>query len=342
VQDAISWGLVRALEVSMGADEPGSRPVLKNVDAYALYLRGRLAYSRYDKAGYDQAASYFRQAMELDPESAQAPAMLASVYLNLAAYGLVQSDAGFEEARRIAEHARMLDPRSELATAVLGAVYVVHDWNWASGATELDRALALAPGSARILLLHSIAPLALGQWDEALRDLNASVALDPLLPSSYFLLGLSQLGAGNWSEAEAAFKRTLEIAPSYTFVYSYLAKALLLQGERQAALQQIELEPDETRKWLGRAVISYALGRKADSDAALKKLLMHISDPNSAAFIAEAHAQRGERDAAFIWLDRAFTQKAPTLYRIKGDPYLKPLKGDPRYNAFLRKMKLPE
>jgi len=179
VQDEISWGLVRALEVSMGADEP-RRPSLKSVDAYALYLRGRHAFGRYDKAGFDQAASYFRQAMELDPDSALVPAWLALVYFNFASFGLVQPDTGYEEARRYAERARMLDPQSELAAAVLGAIYVVHDWNWAGGKAELDRALTLAPGNARIILFHSIAPIALGQWEDSLRDQNTSVALDPL------------------------------------------------------------------------------------------------------------------------------------------------------------------
>jgi TolB-like protein len=48
MQDELSWGLVRALQVSMDVDEPASRPLLKNVDAYALYLRGRQALGRYD------------------------------------------------------------------------------------------------------------------------------------------------------------------------------------------------------------------------------------------------------------------------------------------------------
>lgn len=88
-QDEISVGLVRALQLSMGTDEPGSRPTLKNVDAYTLYLRGRQAFDRLDKAGFDQAASYFRQTMQLDSESALAPAWLAFVYFEQATYGFV-------------------------------------------------------------------------------------------------------------------------------------------------------------------------------------------------------------------------------------------------------------
>ena len=341
VQDEISLGLVRALQVSMGADQSGLRPTLKSIEGYNLYLRGRLAYDRLDRAGYDQAASYFRQAMQLEPESALAPAWLA--YLNCwgAASGFVQPGTAFEEARRYAERALSLDPRSELAMGALGLVQIEHDWDWAAGAAELDRALEIAPGNARILALHSVAPMALGQWDAAVRDLNASVALDPLYPAGYMFLGLNHLGAGHWSEAEAAFKRALEITPNRALVHSELARALLFNGEKQAALQQIDLEPDEARHWSGRAAINYALGRKVESDAALKRLT-ELSSPTSAYLIACVHAYRGESDAAFIWLERAFTQKDPTLWRIQSEPFLNSLKGDPRYKAFLTKMNLPE
>jgi adenylate cyclase len=191
-------------------------------------------------------------------------------------------------------------------------------------------------------MLHGVAPYALGQWDIAIRDLSASVALDPLLPSGYYLLGAAQLGAEHWSEAEAAFNRALEIAPNYALAHSYLAKALLFRGDKQAALQQIALEPVEVAQWAGRAAISDALGRKANADAALKRLTELTSEPDSAYLIACVHAYRGESDAAFVWLERAFTRRDKSLFRIKSEPYLNSLKGDPRYKAFLRKMKLPQ
>jgi len=54
------------------------------------------------------------------------------------------------------------------------------------------------------------------------------------------------------------------------------------------------------------------------------------------------YAMRNEPDAAFAWLDRAYAQKDEDLYIIKGNPLLGKVSHDPRYGAFLRKMKLPE
>ena len=54
------------------------------------------------------------------------------------------------------------------------------------------------------------------------------------------------------------------------------------------------------------------------------------------------YAYRGEADKALAWLDRAYSQKDVELYWIKGTPGLKNLNSDPRYKAFLRRMKLPD
>ena len=63
---------------------------------------------------------------------------------------------------------------------------------------------------------------------------------------------------------------------------------------------------------------------------------------NTGAFqIAEIYAYRGEADKAFAWLDLAYKQRGGGLSQMKGDPLLRSLESDPRYPAFLEKMKLP-
>jgi hypothetical protein len=81
--------------------------------------------------------------------------------------------------------------------------------------------------------------------------------------------------------------------------------------------------------------------RSSESDAALLRAT-EAYGARWAYGIAEVHAYRGEIDRAFAWLDRAYRQKDVALYRVKGDPLLKNLESDPRYNAFLRRMNLPE
>jgi len=58
--------------------------------------------------------------------------------------------------------------------------------------------------------------------------------------------------------------------------------------------------------------------------------------------IAEVYAWRGQKDQAFQWLDRAYAQHDGGLPEIKGDPGMASLRTDPRYHAFLVKMKLTQ
>jgi adenylate cyclase len=116
---------------------------------------------------------------------------------------------------------------------------------------------------------------------------------------------------------------------------------LLLRGEAAAALAELQREPDESDQREGAAMAYFALGRRAEANAALSEM-ERMDATTNASGIAETHALRGEIDQAFAWLDRAYQQHDSGLERIKVDPLLKSLHGDPRWKAFLRKMKLPE
>jgi hypothetical protein len=53
------------------------------------------------------------------------------------------------------------------------------------------------------------------------------------------------------------------------------------------------------------------------------------------------YAYRGESDQAFVWLERAYTERDTGLEEMKADPLLAGLRNDPRYSALLKKMRLP-
>jgi len=88
-------------------------------------------------------------------------------------------------------------------------------------------------------------------------------------------------------------------------------------------------------------VVAYAQGRQAESDNALRQLIdKHAQE--SAYQVAEVYAYRGETDLAFAWLERAYAQRDPGLSSIRSNALLRNLHGDPRWRAFLEKMRLAE
>jgi TolB-like protein/Tfp pilus assembly protein PilF len=342
MQDEIAASLVRALQIEVAGDGIISRPALRNTEAYTLYLQGLHARDRGNQQGFEEARSDFQRALSLDPSFAAAATRLAEMYSVLGLFGFMPPSIAFEKARQTYELALKLDPKSATPHAGLGSIHDIYDWDWAAGDRELKQALALAPNDAGVLFVAAQHSTMLGRWDEALAQLNASLAQDPLSSATYLALSYIQLSRGHSEEAEAALRRALEISPTGSRVHYILGIVLLVRGESQAALTEMLKEKDGGVGLAGSAMAYFALGRKADSDAALAQMLK--SEANHRPFyIAKIYAFRGDADEALRWLDRAYVQKDPTLFfHIVGDPIMKSLKVDPRYKAFLRKVNLPD
>jgi TolB-like protein len=341
MQDEIAIALVRALQIEVGTDEIGSRPALRNTEAYTLYLQGEHASDSFDQQGLEQAVAYFQRAIELDPSFAAAEVELGRVYSALGVYGFMLPPVALEKARVADERAIKLDPNLAVAHAALGDIHRGYDWDWAAADRELNLALALAPNDGNVLFLGAIQSLTAGRLDEALQRMNAASAKSPLNPDAYTILGIIQLRRGRLLEAEAAERRALELRPTYSGGHYFLAVALLVRGEPQAALMEAMKETQEAVRLGASAMAYFALGRKAESDAALAQMASHPTGHSF--FIAQAYAFRGDTDEALKWLERAYEQKdSGGLPVIKSDPLFKKIEADPRYRAFLKKMNFPD
>jgi adenylate cyclase len=342
VQDEIAGSIVRALELAVvGAGENSTRVRPKDPAAYDLYLRGRQAFDRYNRDGFEQAADLYQQALNLDPQFAPAVLGLADVQLFLAQWGYVAPKAGYERARRTAELGMKLDPSRGGPHRILSTVHLQYDWDWAAAQREIDRAIELDPRDSQAHLVRGLVSLSLGRLNEATSQMNAALRLDPLSPNILFTMGWAHFWSGRLPEAESAFRKSLQISPTYESAHYYLGHILLARGELKEALAQMEQELDRESKLAGIASVEFVMGHRKESDATLAQLTKQSAD-DWASGIASTHAIRSEPDAAFQWLERAYAQKDEDLYLIKGNPLFRNVAGDPRYAAFLRKMNLPE
>jgi TolB-like protein/Flp pilus assembly protein TadD len=340
IQDQIASSLARALQLTLEADLP-DRPTFKSAEAYDLYLRGRHAWDRQDKEGLESAAEYFQQVVQLDTTSATAWAWLAAAQESSAEYGFVEPREGYERARSSVQRARSLDPKSYLPYLVMTGIDLTYDWNWAAAERDANEALRLKPRDPYAVGNLAVVDATLGRWDESTRLFEMAISLDPLFAASHELFSNVRWVTGRLKEAETEARKALQISPTYSEGHYGLGELLLTDGKLDAALAEMQQESSDQARNAGLAMTYYAMGRRADSEAALGKLLReHAQD--DAAEIADVYAFRGELDQAFTWLDRAYHQKDAGLYLIKQDGILKRLWSDPRYKAFLRKMNLPE
>ena len=125
------------------------------------------------------------------------------------------------------------------------------------------------------------------------------------------------------------------------FSLNNLGTLRLLQGKGQEALEAYRKIDFAPFRMLGIAMAEHTLGHARESQQALDELIAtHAQD--AAYQIGQAFAWRGEKDRAFEWLARAYSQRDAGISSIKADPLLKSLRSDPRLDALLRKLKLPE
>jgi tetratricopeptide (TPR) repeat protein len=145
--------------------------------------------------------------------------------------------------------------------------------------------------------------------------------------------------SGQLDEAVAMLRRSLEFNANNASAPTYLAYALLYQGKAEEALAVLKTSHDEGWAATGYPVVYWALGRRAESDAALARLIRNWGD-GASGNVPDMYAYRGQIDEAFQWLDHAYERRDVNLLYIRYNPLLNNLRGDPRYQAFLHKMKL--
>lgn len=342
LQNDMARAIADEVQVRLTPEEQRHVAVGQNVDpkAYDAYLMGRYFLDRAGKDNLLQAANYYQQALQLDPNYAPAWAGLAETYRFLGGGGHMPEQEAETKARAAVLRAIELDPNLADAHAAIGSIQTFVDWDWTAADTSFRRALALEPGNVSALRGAAFLAQISGRLDDALWLARRAVERDPMNPRSHRLAGGIATCAGRLDEATASLNRSIQLNPEGIYAHTDLAWVYLEQSRPREALAEVEHEKAEERYFLGLAVTYHALGRKGESDAALSKLIQKHAD-DSGLQIAQAYAFRGETDQAFKWLERAYKQRDGALVTVKEDPLLKSLHADPRYSAFLQKMRLP-
>jgi TolB-like protein/lipoprotein NlpI len=340
IQDEIAADVVKQLKVTLLGAAPKARTT--DPEAYALYLQAKQLGRQVTAETYQQSDALYRKVLAIDPRYAPAWAELADNLSHEAGQGLLPNKEGLAQAREAATKALAIDPVYAPAHARLGYIAMYGDNDLAGAAEHFKRALALDPADLDVLRTSAVLLESLGRLDEALTLEEAVVRRDPVNVAALFNLGLYRRCAGQLDAAIALYRTVLSLAPGRGNAHAELGNALLLKGDAQGALAEIEQEKSEAWKMIGLPVAYHALGRKADSDAALAALIAKY-EKDAPCNIAYVYAYRGEADKAFEWLDKAVEYGDTGLAEIVTENLFDKIHADPRWLVFLRKIgKAPE
>ena len=336
IQDDIAGAVVGQLKLKLLGQAQAIDP-----DAYASFLQTRQMARQNSRAGYEEAIPLVQQVLAKAPGYAPAWSMLAAIYMNQSGLGVRPVSETVRLSREAIDKALAADQNYASAHSNLGYLATNFTGDLPEAAKHFERALALDPASPVILSEAATLADTLARLDLAIALGKAAIALDPVNPIVRLNLGTCFLHARRSEEAIASYRTALRLSPGFVGGHSILGLALLQKGDAEAALAEVQREPEEVGRLLALPIVYHALGRSVESDATLAELIAKY-EKDAAYDIASIVAYRGEVDRAFEWLDKALAYHY-ALSDIAIEPLFDNLRHDPRWLPFLRRIgKAPE
>jgi TolB-like protein/Tfp pilus assembly protein PilF len=337
LQSEIADEVSRALHVALRSDyrAAGREPDLQ---AYNLLLEGRYFEARRTLPDVEKAAQLYKQAVDRDPEYALAWARLAHAHV-IEEHLRGPSEQQDRQIHDALDRAIRLDPKLVYAYYTRAAFEGNIMWNWAAALADDQLIREIDPRSDLLPAAFGDHALVSGQVNRAIELYQEALSRNPLDPNTLDALSTALCAAREFQSCLQSRLTLMHLYPRFDGVNSSVGMARLYLGQFDTALAAMQQEPNEDYRLGGLAAIFWAMGRRTESDAALKALTDKFASVDAYG-IAAAHARRGEFDDAFRWLDRAYQEHNSQMPIIKTDPSFTALHLDPRFKALLSRMRI--
>jgi TolB-like protein/Tfp pilus assembly protein PilF len=317
-----------------------------NPEAYQLYLKGKFYWNKRTGESLKQAAEFYRQAIEKDPNYALAYSGLAETYVLFSSYDVARADDSMPQAKAAALRALGINDSLAEAHNALGFYLSNYEWDRIGSEKEYRRAIELKPNYASAHHWLGADLSNLKRFDDSLVELRRAEELDPLSPIIGTNLGDMLVFARRYDEAIAQYKRTLVSNPNFGYAHRALGWAYGLKGMYPEAIAEtrtaIELRNGSSAKgylglWLARS------GKREHTLQLLNELRQESArdyvQPYTFALI---YIGLGNKEEALNWLEKQMLARAETANQYAVAPELDELRSEPRFKAMLKRMNLPE
>jgi TolB-like protein/class 3 adenylate cyclase len=271
VQNEVTQRIAATIAGSEGAVAEAERSLLSrkppaNLTAFDTYLLAMEAKHKVTKEGLTEAEGLFRKAIELDPHLARAHYGLATVQMYLIDLGLAPSvEEALSKMMEAAEKAVELDPDDGKTHLALGGAYA-YQGKAEQALAEFDRAEALSPSDADLLLVIAWSIPALGESARAVSLAEQALKLNPHYPD-WYNQGLSYVFFFG-EQYDRSVKYRLLVKEPLALDYAFLAMAYAYSGRtgdaETAAANVTKLDPT----WIAERFLSDG-GGYAETEAEL-------------------------------------------------------------------------
>jgi TolB-like protein/Flp pilus assembly protein TadD len=258
IQTDLAQKIASALQAKLSPTEKErlDRRPTQNPDAYLLFIRAHDYANRPDHRRDEllKAEELFEQAIKLDPKFAAAFAGLSMVQSGI----YHESDptaARREKARRNANEALRLEPDLPEGHLALGFSYYYGDRDYERALNEFEIAKRDLPNEADAYMAIGAIQRRQGKWAESTANFEKAAALDPKNATILVNLALNYIALRNFEAADKTLDRAIAAAPQAfgpIGLKAYLAilwKGDLTIAEKQMSSTEVESDPNGMVTW---------------------------------------------------------------------------------------------
>ncbi len=342
-QREIATTITQKLQLKLSGNEAKgiTKRYTDSNEAYQMYLKGRFYLSKRTATDAQKSTDYFQQATEIDPKFALAFAGMAESTHFHALYSYPQLNDLTSSAREIALKAIELDNTLAEPHSILGIIcFIGHDF--ACMEREQKRAIELNPNYSEAHRRLGLLLRSLGRIGEARIETNRALEIDPLSPVTNFQHAQEFFFERKYEESETLSKKNIELDPNFWYAHLQLFYIYRMKRdfptavEELAKMQDARGEPDAAK-----------LIRESFANGAWPGFLRKITEQRTGLklypyFVATLFAELGEKDKAFATINEAIETKDQHTNQMKVDPFMDPLRDDPRFKEVLRRAGFPE
>jgi TolB-like protein len=342
IQEEVAVTVVQALHARLTPDEAGLLDAhgpasLAALDLYhdGLFLLNQIQNRTLiedDDATYEAAIDKFTDSIDLDPDWAPAHAALGRVYHYWISMG--NEDERLRLSKAHIENAIRLDDEYGPAYVSLGFIHSVEE-NYEAAFDAYDRANALgseSPGGRAILLYN------LARYDEAIELYKISVSANPMGRESKNQLAYTLSCAGRYDELIEPAKLLVDLGVADLELKVILAEAYAWTGDVEKGMALGESVAAEFGQ---DSPIAYVLALAGLEDRALPAVTS--SDARSWwSQRASAAVHLADASLALDVLEQTERYAPDVLWDIRCSPAIRSLAGNPRYDALIERLDLPE
>jgi tetratricopeptide (TPR) repeat protein len=238
-----------------------------------------------------------------------------------------------------------IDPDLPEAHTVAGMIAATYDWDWVKAEREFKRSLELDPNLAITHYRYAWVYLSpMGRHDEAIAEMRRAMELEPLSLTQGANFAAVYLYARQFDKALDQAKKTYDLDPNLVTGQTWMCHSYDVNGMYSESLAISERAAQLNRSLLAALGYAYAKsGRREEAEAVLKQWkeiekTKYVSNYR----MAIVHAALGEKDAAFAELEKAYQEHDWFFQRLRADPFMDPLRDDPRFKDLVRRLGLPE